>query len=134
MWRRILSFVCAIAAVALIWSALPSLEQGLHTRPGDGVVDWLGARAWLAHINVYSKEGLEAYGLTPYGFAHPPTAPFWLLPYAKWDVDMLGTMMGWTTLLLLVFYCGATFTALRLASPMPLAALAFGLVVSTSWL
>ena len=134
MARRIGSWVCAAAAILLVWRALPSLEQGLHTRPGDGVVDWLGARAWLAHVNVYSPEGLAAYGLTPYGFAHPPTAPFWLLPFAAWDVDMLGTMMGWVTILLTAFHLVATFGALRVPSPLPVAALAFGLALNASWL
>ena len=132
MLRRLVALVCACLAAWLVFDALPVVDQILHTRPGDGVVDWLGARAWLAHVNVYSPEGLQAYGLGPYGFAHPPTAPFWLLPYTAFDVDGLGMMMGWTTILLLVFHVAATARALDL--PLSLAALAFALVLHASWM
>lgn len=128
-WR----WACGALAAYVFLAVLPTLEQGLHTRPGDGAVDWLGARAWLAHVNVYSPEGLKMYGLSPYGFAHPPTAPFWLLPYAKWDVDQLGTMMGWTTVFLLVFHAVITVRELALPGGVALSALGVALVMHTSW-
>lgn len=133
MRRRVFAVICAGLGLWLIWTALPLVEHSLHTRPGDGAVDWLGARAWLAHVNVYSPEGLAAYGLTPYGFAHPPTAPFWLIPFAPYDVDMLGTLMGYVTLLGLTFHLFATTSTLRLPAPIAVSMLALGLLLHASF-
>src|SRR5262245_37269365 len=136
--RDALVIAWAIAATALaawlLLDALPGVDRALHTRPGDGVIDWLGARGFWDHVNPFSPEGLRAYGIERYGFGHPPTTPFWFLTTTRCVVDMLGTVVGHITLILLLVHLIIVAYELPLPAPPATATLVFAWALSTRWL
>ena len=130
------SFAYACAAVAAsIWflrdAFVPRLVGALKSGGGDCVINWLGARAWRMHLDIFSPAGLKWAGLSVFG--HPPTTPLWYLPFTPYDIFDLTQIYG--HLLLLMLFIHLVLVAAELRAPMPLvsALLAYALVMDTQW-
>jgi hypothetical protein len=131
--RSAYAIAALLAALYLLLSTVPELDAAAHTVPGDGVIDWLGARAFWEHVNPFSAAGLARYGITAYGFGHPPTTPFWFLPLTRWHIEMMGIVVAYVTMFMLLLHAVIIAYELDCPAPPATAALLFTAVLSTSW-
>jgi hypothetical protein len=99
---------------------------------GDCEVDWIAARAWAMHWDPYSDEGFERAGISNLG--HPPTTPFWFLPFRRLDLHQVHVATSLIVLFLLtmmLFVIGSELNAPALPASV---ALVFGFVLDQSWM
>jgi hypothetical protein len=122
-------------AGALLVDAIPKrIVPPLNEFGGDGVVDWLGAKAFWEGWSPFSPEGLKRAGIEKYGFGHPPTTPFWFLAFTNVDPRGLHQLSGHVVLILLLVQLILIATELRAPAPIATALFAFAMVVSQSWM
>lgn len=127
-------YACAavVASVYLLRDAfVPGLVDALKFGRGDCVINWLGARAWISHVDVYSPAGLKWAGLGVMG--HPPTTPMWYLPFWRQDIFELSQIFGHLLLFMLLVHLVLVAAELRVPQALATALLAFALVMSTTW-
>jgi hypothetical protein len=99
---------------------------------GDCEVDWIAARAWSQGWDPYSDEGLKRAGIDNLG--HPPTTPFWYLPFRNLDLRRTHVVSSIVVLILLTMMLLVIGWELK-APVLPVsAALVLGFVLDQSWL
>jgi hypothetical protein len=130
------AFVYACAAVAVSVRFLrdafvPGLVGALRSGGGDCVINWLGARAWLDHRDIYSAAGLKWAGLSVFG--HPPTTPLWYLPFTIYDIYGLTQVYGHLLLFMLLIHLALVAAELRAPVAMASALLVWAAVMDTQW-
>lgn len=96
---------------------------------GDAAVDWAAAKLYWQGISPYTPEGLAQVGVPAFG--HPPTTPFWFLPWTELSHQGFARSLGLLNLGLSFVLVGIVVRTLRLPSPSLLTALVFGAVQST---
>lgn len=95
---------------------------------GDAAVDWEAAKLFWAGISPYTPEGLAKVGVSAFG--HPPTTPFWFLPWTDLSHQGFARALGvLNTILALGLVALAVFT-LQLPAPYLLTGLVFGAIQS----
>lgn len=130
------AFAYACTAVACsVWflsdAFVPRLVAALRSGGGDCVINWLGARAWRAHLDVFSPAGLKWAGLSTFG--HPPTTPLWYLPFTAYDIYDLTQSYGHLLLFMLFIHLVLVAAELRVPMALVTALVAFSLVMDTQW-
>lgn len=121
-----------ILSVRLLREAIPGkLVWALKQGSGDGVMDWLGARAFDRGIDPYSAGGLRWMGLPTFG--HPPASVLWFLPFTGYDVFELKQVVGHLLLLMLLVHLLLLARELRAPVAIATALLAFALVCNLTW-
>ena len=130
--RRAFLIALSLFAVGLALRFIPILFDTLNTHPYDGKVDWLAARAFLAHENPYSPELLARNKLD--GLGHPPTTSFWFLPLAHLDLQMMSRVLGHLSVFLLLFTIYLTLDELELPMALPVACVLALLILYTHWM
>jgi hypothetical protein len=133
----------AVAGGALILSGLRGYEGATAGKPVDFIVDWGGARMLEQGRDPYQWDDIRAAGLEPvlrqnlmeppFTLGHPPTAFVWLLPLA--DLPVTSAKIVWmaATMLLVAFMVITMTRSLGYPAPLASAALALGLLVTTTW-
>jgi hypothetical protein len=128
------AYACAavVASVYILRGAfVPRLVDALKYGRGDCVINWLGARAWISHVDPYSATGLKWAGLSVMG--HPPTTPMWYLPFWRYDIFELSQIFGHLLVFMLLVHLVLVASELRLPQPLATALFGFALVMDTSW-
>jgi len=128
------AWACAavVAAVYVLRGAfVPRLVGALKYGRGDCVINWLGARAWISHVDVYSPAGLKWAGISVMG--HPPTTPMWYLPFWSYDIFELSQIFGHLLVFMLLVHLVLVASELRVPQPLATGFLAFAVVMHTSW-
>lgn len=129
---RVYAVVGAVIVIALLLYAIPRMVEAWKQYPWDGKVDWIAAKAYVEGRNPYSPQELQRVKLD--GLGHPPTTSFWWLPFAKYDLLQVSPLFGHVIVFALLTMLFMLAYELRWPIP-PLAALiAFGLVMSSSWM
>jgi alpha-1,2-mannosyltransferase len=129
------TWVAVLLGGGLMLKAIPTrVAPALLTLNGDGVVDWIGARALREGYDPYSAAGLKRAGIEVYGFGHPPTTPFWFLPFTRLGPMGLHQVTGQLVVLMLLVHLIVVASELALPAPLATATLAFGAVLSQSWM
>lgn len=128
------AYTCA-AVAASFWflrdAFVPRLVDALRSGGGDCVINWLGARAWLEHRDIFSAEGLKWAGLSVFG--HPPTTPLWYLPFTRFDIFGLTQLYGHLLLFMLLIHLLLVASELRAPAPLATALVAWALVMDAQW-
>ncbi len=133
--RALYARAALLASLGLLALALPSLLDAVRAGPGDGAVDWLGARAFLDGLDPFSPHGLQVLGLETWGgFGHPPTTPFWFLPLAGLDVADAGVVWNCVILVVLLAHVALACVETEVPAPFATAMLLYAALLSTSWL
>jgi hypothetical protein len=127
-------YTCAAVAAA-IWflrdAFVPRLLGALKSGGGDCVINWLGARAWEKHLDIYSPAGLKWAGLSTFG--HPPTTPLWYLPFTPYDIFDLTQLFGHFLIFMLLIHLVLVASELRVPMVLPTSLVAWALVMDTQW-
>jgi hypothetical protein len=90
--RRIWPLVPALAGALLIYFGMPEAWKQMSGRPWDGQQEWWAARFWWEGIDPYSPESMQRINLGILG--HPPTTAFYALPFALFELQYLGRLLG----------------------------------------
>jgi hypothetical protein len=101
---------------------------------GDGRLDWAAARLFLEHQSPYTPDGLRFLGAVHAGYGHPPTTPFWFLPFASQDAVIMAQSVALVVLLILLAHVSLCVSELRLPSPLVTTTFVFCFVGSSSWM
>jgi len=129
-------FVICAVALALSWAkaALPRYlpKDWSKAHEYDALQDWLGARMYVTGESPYTKHGLSK--LHTVAFGHPPTAPFLLIPMARFDKALAAEMMDLALWLLLAIHLYVCARAVKFPSPAALTVLLFGWALTTEGL
>jgi phage shock protein PspC (stress-responsive transcriptional regulator) len=129
---RAYAWLAVLVGCLLLAETLPRVHTALEQHfPYDGVTDWLGARAFLDGIDPYSPDGLQKLGLRQYG--HPPTTSFWFLPFAGLDLGQMHAVVGYLTLLILLFFLLVLVREMEVPAPLATTWLAFALLLRCDW-
>ena len=129
--QQIYAAICLIGIVCLLRPAINGWVVSWRWYPFDGRVDWLVARGFLAGINPYSPQALEAVGIPSLG--HPPTTGFWMLPFAEYAIEDMSVIYGHVVLLLVFATLLLVVRELRWPLPTLTAAVLFFATTTTGW-
>ncbi len=135
--RRAYVLVASFVGLALLFRAVPQLDEAMGDMHWDLNVDQLTARAFLDGYNPFTRSGAVRSGLSlsgPAGTGHPPTTCFWFIPLARMSLHAAGAILAWTTILLLLVELATTFRLLRYPAPMASAWLVLCYVLSCSFM
>ena len=129
---RAYALVGTVIVIALMLYAIPRMVEAWKQYPWDGKVDWIAARAFVEGHNPYSPEELRKVKLD--GLGHPPTTSFWWLPFAGYDLMQVSPLFGHVIVFLILLMLLMLAYELRWPIPPLSGMIAFGLVMSSSWM
>jgi hypothetical protein len=134
--RRLwLTVYVALALPAIVWlfmQAFPIVASTLSQHPYDGKVDWFAARGWWQGVNPFGAEQLKIIKLD--GLGHPPTTPFWFLPLAHFELNMMSFVLAECVIVLLLVELAMLAGELGFAVPVVTAPLMLGILLVTPWM
>jgi alpha-1,2-mannosyltransferase len=134
LFLRVYVVVAIVLSLWLLVETLPKVVEALQVRPWDAIGDWNGARSFWRGENPFSPEGMKENGMTVYGMGHPPTTPFWFLPLAHLDKQMVTQVLGHIVMLVLLLHMLLLSFEIRLPASLVTAILLYSLTLSRSWM
>jgi len=128
----------AIIVVGFFWllDAFARYAPMVATKPAyDFVIDQRLARGFVEGFNAYSPEGARRAGLDQWltGLGHPPTTPFWAIPFVPFETHVANTAVAWFTLCLLLLQIAKLADEQRWWAPWAHAWLVFAAIVNTDF-
>jgi hypothetical protein len=128
----------AIIVVGFFWllDAFARYAPMVATKPAyDFVIDQRLARGFVEGFNPYTPAGAHRAELDQWltGLGHPPTTPFWAIPFVPLETHVANTAVAWFTICLLLLQIVKLADEQQWWAPWAHAWLVFAAIVNTDF-
>jgi class 3 adenylate cyclase len=124
--------VAVVGGLLLLALGAPEAWTRMSGRPWDGRMDWWAARFWWEGGDPFSAASLRRIGLDVLG--HPPTSAFYALPLARFDLSLMGRLLGAVVIAAMAAQLFGLARELRLPRPAATALLLGGCLLVTPFM